>query len=51
MTNFTYTDENGRTHDYSKYSTDKLLKIWWFCPDRQITDIVEKVLINRGINL
>ncbi len=49
MTQFTYTDGNGRMHDYSKYATDKLLKIWWFCPNREITEIVEKVLNKRGV--
>ena len=46
-----YTDENGRQHDYSTYSTDKLMKIWYFCPDRKITDIVEAELERRNVEL
>ena len=47
----TYTDENGRIHDYTKYSTEKLISIWNYCPDRKITDIVEKELEERGVRL
>ena len=46
-----YTDENGRKHDYSTYPTEKLIKIWQFCPDRQITDIVEAELEKRNVKL
>lgn len=49
MKNTVWTDENGRQHDYSNYSTERLLKIWWFCGNREITDIVLAILKERGV--
>lgn len=39
------------TYNYEKYNTKKLVEIWCFNGNVELTDKVEKILDSRGINL